>query len=76
MMPITFMSDRHHSDRRFRSHVYAICRINIAMEGVMERPLPDEPKGWRKLQTMAQKELNPKKLASILERNEPAVNRP
>jgi hypothetical protein len=34
----------------------------------MERLLPDEPKGWRKLQTMAQKELNPKKLASILER--------
>jgi hypothetical protein len=76
MMPITFMSDRHHSDGCFRSHAYAICRINIAMEGVMGRPLPDEPKGWRKLQTMAQKELNPKKLASILERNEPAVNRP
>ena len=68
MMPITFMSDRQHSDGCFRSHAYAICQINIAIEGVMERPLPDEPKGWRKLQTMAQKELNPKKLASILER--------
>jgi len=34
----------------------------------MERSLPDEPKGWRKLQTMAQKERNPKKLAAILER--------
>ncbi len=34
----------------------------------MERPLPDEPKGWRKLQAMAQKERNPKKLAGILER--------
>ena len=34
----------------------------------MEQRLPDEPKGWRKLQAMAQKERNPKKLASILER--------
>ena len=67
-MPITFTSDRHHSNGYSQSHALAICRINIAMEDVMERPLPDEPKGWRKLQTMAQKERNPKKLASILER--------
>jgi hypothetical protein len=34
----------------------------------MERSLPDEPKGWRKLQAMAQKERDPEKLAEILER--------
>ncbi len=34
----------------------------------MEQHLPDEPKGWRKLQAMAQKERNPKKLAAIFER--------
>jgi hypothetical protein len=34
----------------------------------MEQRLPDEPKGWRKLQAMAQKERNPEKLAAILER--------
>jgi hypothetical protein len=30
--------------------------------------LPDEPKGWRKLQKMAQQEDDPEKLASIIER--------
>ena len=34
----------------------------------MERPLPNEPKGWRQRQAMAQKERNPEKLAAILER--------
>ncbi len=34
----------------------------------MEQTLLDEPKGWRKLQMMAQKERKPKKLAAILER--------
>ncbi len=34
----------------------------------MEQRLSDEPKGWRKLQAMAQKERNPEKLAAILER--------
>jgi hypothetical protein len=34
----------------------------------MEQRLPDEPKGWRKLQAMAQKEHNPEKLAAILKR--------
>lgn len=30
--------------------------------------LPDEPKGWRKLQAMAQREKDPQKLASILDK--------
>jgi len=34
----------------------------------MEQRLTDEPKGWRKLQTMAQKERDPKKVAAIIER--------
>jgi hypothetical protein len=68
MMPITFTCDRHHSNGCFRSHALAICRINIALGDVMEPPLPDEPKGWRKQQTIAQKERNPKKLAAIVER--------
>jgi hypothetical protein len=34
----------------------------------MEQRLPDEPKGGRKLQAMAQKERNPEKLAAILKR--------
>ena len=34
----------------------------------MEQCLPGEPKGWRKLQAMAQKERDPKKVAAIIER--------
>jgi hypothetical protein len=68
MMAITLACDRHHSNGCFRSHDFAICRINFALEGVMEQRLPDEPKGWRKLQAMAQKEHNPEKLAAIIER--------
>jgi hypothetical protein len=68
MMAITLACDRHHSHGCFRSHAVAICRINSALEGVMERPLPNEPKGWRQLQAMAQKERKPEKLADILER--------
>lgn len=34
----------------------------------MEQRLPDEPKGWRKLCAMAQKERDPNKLATIIER--------
>ena len=34
----------------------------------MEQRLPDEPKGWRKLQAIAQKEPNSEKLAAIIER--------
>jgi hypothetical protein len=34
----------------------------------MEQRLPDEPRGWRKLRAMAQKEHNPEKLAAILQR--------
>jgi hypothetical protein len=30
--------------------------------------LPNEPKGWRKLQRMAQRENDPQKLASIIDR--------
>lgn len=30
--------------------------------------LPKEPKGWRKLQRMAQRENDPQKLASIIDR--------
>jgi hypothetical protein len=68
MMPITFTSDRHHSNGYFRSHTFTICRINVGLEGVMEQRLPDEAKGWRKLQAMAQKEPNSEKLAAIIER--------
>jgi len=50
------------------AHDFAIGRINVALEGVMEQRLPDEPRGWRKLQTMAQKERDPKKVAAIIER--------
>jgi hypothetical protein len=31
-------------------------------------PLPDEPKGWRILQAMAQSEDDPERLASIIDR--------
>ena len=34
----------------------------------MEQRLPDEPKGWRKLCAMAQKERDPNRLANIIER--------
>ena len=34
----------------------------------MEQRLPGEPKGWQKLQAMAQKERDPKKVAAIIER--------
>ncbi len=30
--------------------------------------LPDEPKGWRALQLMAQRETDPQKLASIIDK--------
>ena len=65
MMAITLACDRHHSNECFRSHDFAVCRINVALEGVMEQCLPGEPKGWRKLQAMAQKERDPKKVAAI-----------
>jgi hypothetical protein len=68
MMAITLACDRHHSNGCFRSHDFAICRINVALEGLMEQCLPGEPKGWRKLQAMAQKERDPKKMAAIIER--------
>ena len=68
MMAITLACDRHHSNECFRSHDFAVCRINVALEGVMEQCLPGEPKGWRKLQAMAQKEPNSEKLAAIIER--------
>ena len=68
MMAITLVCDRHHSNGCFQAHDFAIGRINVALEGVMEQCLPGEPKGWRKLQAMAQKERDPKKVAAIIER--------
>ena len=68
MMAITLACDRHHFNGCFQSHDFAIGRLNVALEGVMEQSLPGEPKGWRKLQAMAQKERDPKKVAAIIER--------
>jgi hypothetical protein len=44
------------------------CALKNANRGGIAVPLPDEPKGWRRLQAKALQERNPEKLALIIDR--------